>query len=599
MSRSNGRVFSVVELLLVFVFGVLYSRAGIARAQDAASPAPPPMRSTTAVIEKRWLNLPIKNEAERRDVRIIVDGKVVRRLHAELAADANASDWWGAVDMGPWQGKSATIQITGLPPDARVFEALRQADEPLGREGLYAEQLRPQFHFTAARGRLNDPNGLAYYNGEWHMFFQLAPYSYGSGVKHWGHAVSKDLVHWQDLGIAIHAEDQGAIYSGSGVVDHRNSSGLGDAGRAPLVLCYTLTSEPYVQAIASSTDGRSFAVYPHNPVAASITPLNRDPKVFWHEPTGQWIMALYVQPSVAGTKGSDGRPVTRRVMAFLASSDLKGFRQVGEFAGGMGDDKFLGECPELFSIPVVGRDAGKVKWVIHGGDGQYMLGDFDGKAFVPETGKMASFAGDRYAAQTFDNAPDGRRVQIAWMRGAAFPGMPFNGCMSVPVELSLKATPEGLRLASWPAKELEGLRRARTSLPAGKVRPGENPLSELRGEIFDLEAVIDPRDAKTIAFELPGGTVTYDAAAGTLTCGKFSAPVPLVDGKLRLRVLGDRTILEVFGADGLCYLAAGNCPRRDVPMKLTVSGGDVEIVSLLVHEMNSAWRAPGDSAVAE
>ena len=226
------------------------------------------------------------------------------------------------------------------------------------------------------RGWLNDPNGLCYYNGEYHLFFQACPYTTRDSAKHWGHAVSTDLVHWKELGIALYPDALGPMWSGSAVVDWKNTSGFGVDGKPPMVLAYTAAGV-FAQCVAYSTDGRTFTKYERNPVVQHISDGNRDPKVIWYEPTQRWVMCLYVG---FPADGKNGAQCERNTVQFLSSPDLKNWTKTGEIDG-------FFECPDLFPLPVDGN-ANNVKWVLTAANSDYMVGQFDGQTFKPETRKL-------------------------------------------------------------------------------------------------------------------------------------------------------------------------------------------------------------------
>ena len=316
---------------------------------------------------------------------------------------------------------------------------------------------------------------MVYYDGEYHMFWQHNPYGWNWGNMTWGHTVSKDMVHWKELGDAIHPDHLGTIFSGSAVVDEKNTAGWQTGDEKVIVCAYTSAGgtnfwsrgEPFTQSIAYSNDrGRTWTVYENNPVLGHINGSNRDPKVIWHEPTGRWVMVLYL----------DGRR-----MGFFSSSDLKSWTKHSEL-------KCFHECPELFELPVDG-DKGNTRWILYGGSGDYLIGDFDGKEFKPE-GKAIRFQHGNcfYASQTFNNMPkdDGRRIQMAWGR-IATPGMPFNQCILFPVELTLQTTDEGIRMFAEPVREIENIHGSKHTWEKLTVRPGERQLSRLSGELFHIK----------------------------------------------------------------------------------------------------------------
>ena len=282
----------------------------------------------------RYLNIPIKPGAKKRQVSVVGGVGDVVRFEAELADDEPS--WWSVLDISDRKGTPFTVRVDRLPEGSSALKMLAMGNTIKGSGDLYKEALRPQFHFSARRGWLNDPNGLVFFGGEYHLFFQHNPYGAEWGNMHWGHAVGPDLVHWEELGEALDPDRFGAMFSGSAVVDRDNTSGLGREGVPPIVLIYTAAGQD-VQCLASSTDrGRTWAKFAGNPVVPRISGGNRDPKVCWHEPTNRWVMALYVE-----------HPGPTHTIQFLSSPDLKGWKAEGRVEG-------LFECPDLFELPVEG-----------------------------------------------------------------------------------------------------------------------------------------------------------------------------------------------------------------------------------------------------
>ncbi|MEA3207869.1 MAG: fructan beta-fructosidase [Chthoniobacter sp.] len=531
-------------------------------------------------LDQPLLNLPVKTGAPKRHLRLIVDGETVRELVIELA-DAEP-EFWVFAEVAPWRGKTATLIVDKLPEDSLALKSVETGATIKGAENLYAEPLRPQFHFSTRRGWINDPNGMAFYRGEYHLFYQLSPYTWGGAAKFWGHAVSRDLLHWEELPFALYPDALGQMYSGSGVVDWKNSSGFGSNGEPPLVLIYTAAGNPTTQCLASSTDGRTVTKFSGNPVLPQVTGGNRDPKVIWHEPTQRWVMALYVGHGIP--PGPDGKSGRRDTIQFFASPNLKEWTPLSEIDG-------YYECPDIFELPLDG-DSSKKKWVLTAASSDYQIGHFDGKTFLPETPKLRGQRGNgMYAAQTFSDLPDGRRVQIGWGTSPA-PGMPFNQQMTFPCELTLRSTAEGPRLFWQPVKELEKLRAKTHSIPPGPLQPGDNPLANIRGEFFEILADLEPGDAAQLGFKIRGLEVLYDAKQQELSCRGKSTPLALQAGRVRLQILVDRLSAEIFGNDGLVYMPCTMLPAGDdPPPAIFAKGGAAKIHALEVHELRSIWPA--------
>ena len=526
----------------------------------------------------RYLHLPIKNGTPTRKVTLLADGQVVVRNDIALANDT--PDWWAPMDVSAWRGKSLTLRVDQLPDDSTALSSIEQSDTLKDAGALYREPLRGQFHFSPKRGWNNDPNGMVFFNGEYHLFFQHNPYGWGWGNMHWGHAVSRDMVHWEELGDKLLPDDMGPMFSGSAVVDWKNTSGFGKDGQPPLVLIYTAAGDPTVQGLAYSTDGRNFTKYAGNPVVKQITGGNRDPKVMRHEPTKKWVMVLYVEWQ------------KKHTIHFFTSPNLREWTLASITDGDAPGKPYLFECPDFFELPVDG-DAAKKKWVLLGANSAYAIGTFDGMRFTPEHSNLPGHRGRGfYAPQTFSDIPvkDGRRILIGWFQTET-KGMPFNQSMTVPLELKLITTADGPRMTFTPVRELEALRAKSHRFDRTTLAPeAVNPLAGVKAELVELHAEFEPGDDAETIFSVRGAKIVYDAKKQELSVNGHRAPAPLRDGKQRLRILCDRTGLEVFASDGLTYVPLPFQPKADdLTTSAQVTGGSVKFTVLQVHELQSAW----------
>ena len=529
-----------------------------------------PVREFT--ITQKYLNIPIKTGSPRRVVKVLIDGKLYVRNDMQLAD--GTPDWWAPMDVSAWNGKSIKIQVDKLPEDSQALAQMDQTAEIKGSDDLYHEPLRGQFHFSPKRGWNNDPNGMVYFNGEYHLFFQHNPYGWGWGNMHWGHAVSRDMVHWNELGDKLMPDEMGPMFSGSAVVDWNNTSGFGQPGKPSLVLFYTAAGNPTVQCLAYSTDGRNFTKYSGNPIVKQITGGNRDPKVIWHEPSKQWVMTLYVELDKVHT------------VHFLTSSNLKDWKTVSTIGG-------FYECPDFFELPVDGNPANK-KWVLTAADSRYMVGRFDGSKFTPETALLIGHRGKGfYAAQTFSDIPasDGRRIQIGWFQTET-KEMPFNQSMTIPLELKLVSTQEGPRLKWSPVKELQQLVKESKVIDVKSLKHGDaNPLSGIKAELAILDVEFEPGKATDVSFNVRGAIIQYDVKRQDLLVNGYRTFAPMKNGKLHLEIYCDRTGLEIFASEGLSYIPMPFQPRsEDESFGMSVKGGQVKIESFVLKRLESAWK---------
>jgi len=518
-------------------------------------------------ISKKYLNLPVSHTQERSKMTFKVSGQPDLSIVIRLAPDE--ADYWVFKDVSNLQGKTLTISYEGN--DAGL-ENIFQDDEIVGQNELYKEKNRPQFHFTTRRGWINDPNGLVYYDGEYHLFYQHNPYEREWENMHWGHAVSTDLVHWKELPVALFPDEHGAMFSGSAVIDDKNTAGFNQGGTPAMVVAYTADNpEKQVQCIAYSLDnGRTFVKYEGNPIIDSKHIWNskdtRDPKVFWYAPGGHWVMVLNER---------DGHSI-------YTSGNLREWNYESHITG-------FWECPELFELAVDG-DPSNTKWVMYGASGTYMLGSFDGKVFTPEAGKYLYTTGSIYAAQTFANMPDDRRVQIGWGR-LSHPEMPFNGMMLLPTELTLRMTKDGPRLYNMPVAETAQLF---TSAKQGKgltVAQANELLKEFsKDDVIRIKTTIKLSHATSAGLNLRGKRLLdYDLNHTTVN-GVFYSPEDPTSMEITADIYIDRTNVEVFINEGAYSYSMAWKPDTNNTEDFHFWGNNIEVKNLEVFRVRSIWE---------
>lgn len=457
----------------------------------------------------------------------------------------------------------------------------------------YDQKLRPQFHFSSRKNWINDPNGMVYYDGEWHLYFQHCALSVNRGPKSWGHAVSKDMVHWEQLPHAILPYDKGAIWSGTAVVDHNNSLGKQVGDTKTLVAFFTTTwKDGFYQAMAYSIDrGRTYTLYNNGePVVPNqgVMKGERDPKVFWDAARQKWKMILIV-----GGK--------ERLIRIFESDNLTDWVKAGDI-----NRQWAAECIDLFQLPVDG-DRNNMKWVITDASFDYEIGQFTGHGFETEgETRRGDYGKGFYAAQTFNNGPDGRVVQIGWMndRHQECPflveGMPFNQQMAFPTDLTLRTTPDGIRLFRWPVPEIKSLYQKSHTFGDLTVESANKALSVLKPELVDLSIEFTPGDDAVVDLTIRSVKITYGnlmklrTATGVreVKCFHFngkSCPAPIIDGRVKLRVLADRASLELYANEGATVASSY---EFEIPEDYTLSissNREVLIHSLVVNQLESIW----------
>ncbi len=514
-------------------------------------------------VTQRYLNVPIGRQTKLRTFTIEENGRLARTIPLQLA-DASV-DYWTYLDIGEFMG--TTINISG-PATELALDRIYQAADIRDAATMYREANRPQFHFTVKRGWSNDVNGPIFYHGQYHLFWQAFPFGvlWDTGFMYWGHATSKDLVHWTELSHALMLDHLSSPWSGSSLIDRRNDAGF---GKDTLVLVYTAfdrESKKQVQSLAYSTDnGVTFKHYEGNPVLDTNVEVGskdtRDPHVFWYAPTQHWVMVLFEK---------DG-------LSIFNSGDLKQWTRTSHLKG-------LYECPDLFQLPVDG-DTHKTKWVIHGGSSAYFIGSFDGMTFTPESAELRYAEGKNvkgqellYAAQSFAEMPDGRRIQMAWGRIWEH-DMPFTQMMLFPTELRLITTAEGLRMVARPIWEISLLHTRR------HIR---NALISSNVDATLRTVAPGPLDVRMDVTLAPDGALALQYQ-GTDLVTLHASDLPLGHGSVQLLI--DKAVAEIFVNGGRQYIV------RELPasgsrggLHCQLKGAGTTINHLEAYELKSVWK---------
>lgn len=520
-----------------------------------------------------YLLLPVQEKAEMCNVKVVDNNNQVKSLNVRLAV--NHIDYYVPLALKPYSGSkglaldihvNGTYRNDGDLPGFTCWKNMQLADS---FDTTNREQYRPIYHHTPTWGWMNDPNGMFYKDGVWHLFFQHNPYGSQWENMTWGHSTSTDLVNWTFEGDPIEPDMWGTVFSGSAVVDHDGTAGF---GKGAVVAMYTSAGENQTQSIAYSNDnGKTFTKYAANPVLTSNTPDFRDPHVFWNEDIKRWNMIL-----------AEGQH-----MNIYSSADLKDWKLESQFGAEYGNHGGVWECPDLMKMKVRGTD--EYKWMLicninpggpFGGSAtQYFVGQFDGHKFTcesaPEVTKWMDYGKDHYATVTFDNAPDGRHVAIAWMSNWQYanlvPTMQYRSANSVPRDLDLYEYEGQTYCGVTPSPELA----------AARPKKAVKTLSEA------CEMVVTLKGGATITLSNDKGeqvVLTYDEKSRTFAMDRtksglkdfsdeFAAlTVAPVHGKLsQLRLFIDRCSIEVFASDGTMAMSNLVFPTKPYN-RVTVKG---------------------------
>lgn len=555
---------------------------------------------------KKFLHLPVQDDAPEGKVNVVINnkGQFAQSMNVRLARER--IDSYVPLDLSAYVDQNVSIDIAGMPSSSLCWKELKMSDS---FDMTNKEMFRPVYHHTPVYGWMNDPNGMFYKDGVYHLYFQYNPYGSVWGNMHWGHSTSTDLMHWNFEGCAIVPDAWGAIFSGSCVVDHNNTAGF---GKGAVVAFYTSAKatpwgDVQSQSMAYSLDnGKTFTKYEGNPILTSSEKDFRDPKVFWYAPGKHWVMMLAVGQH----------------MEIYSSVNLKEWKKESEFGAMQGAHGGVWECPDLVEIPVEGTR--EKKWVLicnlnpggpfGGSAAQYFVGSFDGKKFVnesPTQTKWMDWGKDNYATVTWNNAPDGRCIALGWMSNWQYannvPTRQYRSANTLARDLTLYREGQELYLKSTPSVEVKKARGKKVSIPSFKVSEKHeivNLFEEKQGA-YEVEIVIQNAGASKIAFCLlndKGEKVSmyYDlnrkqfvmdrSESGTVDFSKDFPAVTVapvnVDKELTLRLFVDRSSIEAFGEDGKFVMTNLVFPSQPyVKMCFEADKNEYAVKSLNVYKL--------------
>ena len=503
----------------------------------------------------------------------IYDGETLVQNFTVALPQGKVAYWLAAYPLDHFglKGKQIKIAIADgkqAPETCRAaFDRIKIGSES---EALspsdYTQPYRNQFHASTRRGWNNDPNGLVFAGGKYHLYYQYNPFGIQWGNMHWGHLESTDLVHWEEKPIALYQKTVGDMaYSGAGFVDFNNSAGLGQGTQFA-----AFTSTGRGECLVYSKDGGlTFTELPENPV---VKHRGRDPKILWYQPEQKWVMVVFDESPCPETEAvpPSGKKPDDHNLAFYESKNLRHWTRVGAFTDP--DREAVFECPDMFQLPVAGKP-GESRWIIQAAQNRYFIGQFDGKTFHKESGPHGTRHGAFYAAETVSDAPDGRRIQIGWAMTdtylQSFPDQIVNMAFTLPHELTLRETSAGPRIFYSPVKELEQLRGE--VLAEGKdLTPAQanELLQKCQGELS--ETLIEFADSAPRQLVINGIDASFEGRAA--------------------RIFTDRTLNEIYADDGISYELRKRLSQSftSTETKLTVTDGSA-IRSLKIFRLKSIW----------
>jgi len=507
----------------------------------------------------KFLNFPVNQYASKKKLLFYHNEALVYDL--DVALDYINPAYYMPVNIERFFGMEIEIKT-----EPEMLIDIHESDEKL----VYPADMayRPAFHFSANSGWINDPNGLFRYNGMYHLFFQYNPAGVVWDNMHWGHAASSDLLHWKELDCALYPDSSGTMFSGSAIVDAKNVTGLKSGSHDVILLFYTAAggtsrlsqNTQFTQCLAYSTDGgKTFAKYSQNPILPHIFKSNRDPKVIYDKAIDRYIMALYLHEHTYALFTSDNLLQWTKLQEIILQEDT--------------------ECPDFYPLPIDGN-SNNIQWVFCGAADRYVTGIFGGAGFAPTSQeKQLHFGDSSYASQSWSNSSGYRRVRIAW-NTFSIPGMPFNNCMTFPCEMELKQINDEIYLCSNPVSEIKNLYTSEFADQNITVKTEKKYAAVLNGKCFDIRMRIE--SATEFCFSFFGLNIQCSIQKNQLKCNNSTAPLWHRDGMTELRLLIDKTGVEIFIDKGQAYLSMGHLMDYNLN-QFEILGGN-----LVIHQIKIA-----------
>ena len=566
----------------------------------------------------RYVLFPVEESVDDATLNLLLDGKQEKTLRIRLAR--NRVDYYVPFDISAYKDSKIIFDVVTTQGRASVREASDDACWKNIRlsdtfDTSNVEKYRPAFHHSPLYGWMNDPNGMFYKDGVWHLYYQYNPYGSKWQNMSWGHSTSTDLVNWEHHPVAIEPNSLGQVFSGSCVVDSDNTAGF---GKDAVIALYTSAGINQMQSLAYSTDnGETFTIYPGNPII-TLESEARDPNMFWNDETKEWNLLL--------------AHALDHEMLIFTSPDLKEWTLQSAFGKGLGAQGGVWECPDMRHLPVEGTD--ESKWVLicnlnpggpfGGSAAQYFTGDFDGRKFTADTDsegnvptKWMDYGKDHYATVSWSGAPDGRNVVIGWMSNwqyaAEVPTHQYRSANTLPRDISLFKGADGqYYLRTVPSPELLALRDHRTVSAKGKSfgkSPVKFALPEANDGICEINLTLNARKADKVTITLANRQgekvdMTFDPAASTFSFDRtqsgitdFSHDFPAVvtaptlrNSTLQsLRIFVDRSSIEVFDGEGNFVLTNLVFPGSPyTTLSLSADGGKASLNSLEIYSIKTS-----------
>lgn len=541
----------------------------------------------TLTIERDYLNLPLVDRETRQGEGVAkfemrdADGELLRFMRLKFPEPGAEPDFTYSLDVTEFKGQEITLSYTSHDPD--VLSTITAGNERIIGEDDYAGEHRPQFHFSPRRGWMNDVNGTYYKDGLYHLFYQHNPYMTGTTTgfdMHWGHSVSKDLIHWEEYPVALYPDSAGNIFSGTAIVVDHPLPGAISEEELPAPLLFFSGTSPFSQHIAyTKDDGKTWQRYEGNPVIENIGHGDRDPKVVWHEESGHYCMVLYI-----------AKPNRYHI---FRSKNLVDWEMTQTMPGWF-------ECPEFFAVksPTTGEDMYLLYGSYRGPLGEngeevryssaYQLGNFDGQTFTPITEpRPAHNGGNFYAALTFMNEPKGRKIMMGWASGTRFPGEPFNQCATVPLRMQLKAKGGKDILCYEPAVEVEAL-RGEPIIQLTDVTGAEanEQLKQLKKtDALDVVITFAEEQSTYVNVNVRGKGFGYEPGGNKISYGNVEIHP---EGEMDARFLIDRALIESFWNGGEAAYSVASRHTADGPA-IQISD-KAQIKSITVYPMANIWK---------